>query len=209
MSLGPCPTSAATTGAPIANSVMIAMITIPARAKRSRRKRRQNSSHGLRPAIWALGAPPTSGGCSPTIGSVAIWVKRRLRPPPRERYYGGPQSSATDLRREFLPPQKGHEARQDVDPPDRADGAVGGGPLAEGGDPIGPNPGPGHEQWDRIGRVSLPEARGGVIRGDGQEHPGRIDRGEDLSEEGPVDHLDHLALVLGPAVVGRDVRPLD
>ena len=67
----------------------------------------------------------------------------------------------------------------------------------------------GHQQRHRIRRVRLAEARGRVVRRHGHDRRARVDPREHLAEERPVDQLDHVALVLGTAVVGRDVRTLD
>ena len=70
-------------------------------------------------------------------------------------------------------------------------------------------PGPDDQQRDRVGRVGLADAGGRVVGGHGHERPVRVDPGQQLPEERRVDVLDDLPLVLGPAVVGGDVGPLD
>ena len=76
-------------------------------------------------------------------------------------------------------------------------------------DPSDCDPAAAHQQRDGIGRVRLPDARGGVVAGD------RHDRGREVQERrtseknARVDRRDDVALVLGAAVVRRDIGSFD
>ena len=81
--------------------------------------------------------------------------------------------------------------------------------LAVGGGPVGGEPPAGQHQGHRIGRVRLADAGCGVVGQDPDDRAPLVQPWEQLPEEGPVDRGDHVALVLRPPVVGRDVGALD
>src|ERR671919_1282260 len=220
------PTTPESRGAPtVASTIMKAMKNTPATANLSRRNRRQNSWLGLRPTTCLLGSPPASGPVgSTTTGSPATCATLCApsgQGPADTSVLGQPEQRRASLEVYTPPrasriaplsgglPKEADQARQDVGAPSRTDGAVRGGSLAEGGGPIGLDPRPTHQERHRVRRVSLPEARGGVVCRHGEQDLPWIDRRQDLAEEGPVDDLDHVALVLGPAIVGGDVGALD
>ena len=80
--------------------------------------------------------------------------------------------------------------------------------FAEGRRSVGTHRPSAHDQRHRFGRVRLPQARRRVV-GRHRHDRVRAETWEHLAEERPVDGRDHVALVLGPAVVRRHVGALD
>src|SRR6478736_8537999 len=203
-------------GAVNARVIRITTTTAAPTAILSRLKRVQKSCHGVRPSTFS--GAPSSGTRTSIAGSVCwTWLTRRYpcsRPPKcrAERIRGqhknerpGPGYPAAP----GISPEERDESWHDLDPPEEAERAFGAGSLAEGRRAVGVDGSSGDQQGDGVGRVGALDARGRVIRGDGDDGARRVEPREQLPEECPVDRRDDVALVFEAAVMGGDVGPLD
>src|SRR5512132_2684143 len=203
-------------GAVNARVIRIRTTTAAPTAMRSRLKRVQKSCHGVRPSTFSVA--PSSGTRTSIAGSVCwTWLTRRYpcsRPPKcrAERIRGQHRNDRTTPGYPAAPgisPQERDESGHDLDPAEEAERAFGAGSLAEGDRAVGVDGSSGDQQGDRVSGVSALDARGRVVRGDGDDGAGRVDPREQLPEEPPVDRRDDVALVFEAAVMGGDVGPLD
>src|SRR6476659_1737270 len=203
-------------GAVNARVIRIRTTTAAPTAILSRLKRVQKSCHGVRPSTFSVAAATVTR--TSIAGSVCwTWLTRRYpcsRPPKcrAERIRGQHKPERLPPGYPAVPgfsPEERDESGHDLDPTEEAERTFGAGSLAEGGRAVGVDRSSGDQQGDGVGGVGALDARGRVIRGDGDDGARRVEPREQLPEECPVDRRDDVALVFEAAVMGRDVRPLD
>src|SRR6476659_6596005 len=191
-------------GAVNARVIRIRTTTAAPTAILSRLKRVQKSCHGVRPSTFSVAAATVTR--TSIAGSVCwTWLTRRYpcsRPPKcrAERIRG-------QHKPERLPP--GYPAVPGFSPEERDESGHDLDPTEEAERTVGADRSSGDQQGDGVGGVGALDARGRVIRGDGDDGARRVEPREQLPEERPVDRRDDVALVFEAAVMGRDVGPLD
>src|SRR6266542_389265 len=211
-------------GAEMASRINSTMNPNPSRATLSLRNRRQKSSHGDRPMTAAETSTPASSS-----GSVMVSVTWLIPVGVLPSGPAGPKSNSSPTSRTTWPNRVIRAYRLDgigpgVEMLRSASRRRAGARCPRPANAPGSRPRrPAHRT--RSSRPVAPALRsragapappyGPCARtrssgpGDRHDRPATVDHGQNFAEEGPVDHLDHVALVLRAPVVGRDVRALD
>ena len=209
-------TECAKKGAERASAMRMTTTTPAPTATWSRLNRIQKSCQGVRPSTLLSSLSGTDArGC--TSGSAAwIWLTRSVssrhgRGECMARCWTGQlgvrisRDRRLDLHHRSVSRMRGSTSTPRSCPSEPSAHA----PSPKDALPSDVNAPPATHERHRVGRVRLADAGGRVVGEHAHDRPAQVEPREHLAEERPVDRLDHVALVLGAAVVRGDVGPLD